>query len=52
MYDFGGIDLAAIVMEYFTDEFRNNQYATPQVVKQMIGAGKLGRKSGEGFYKY
>jgi len=52
MYDFGGIDLAAIVMEYFADEFRNNQYAAPQVVKQMIRAGKLGRKSGEGFYKY
>jgi len=52
MYDMGGIDLAAIIMEYFTDEFGDNQYAVPQVVKQMIRAGKLGRKSSEGFYNY
>lgn len=52
MYDMGGIDLAAIIMKYFTDEFEDNQYAVPQVVKQMIRAGRLGRKSGEGFYKY
>jgi 3-hydroxybutyryl-CoA dehydrogenase len=52
MFDLGGIDLAAIIMDYFTNEFGNNQYAVPQVVKQKLRSGRLGRKSGEGFYKY
>lgn len=52
LLDMGGIDLAYFVMEYFADEFRDNQYAAPQIIKQMYRAGKLGRKSGEGFYKY
>lgn len=52
LLDLGGIDLAYFVMEYFADEFRDNQYAAPQIIKQMYRAGKLGRKSGEGFYKY
>ncbi|GAB6152723.1 3-hydroxyacyl-CoA dehydrogenase family protein [Desulfosporosinus burensis] len=52
LFDFGGIDLAYFVMEYFADEFSDNQYAAPQIIKQMCRAGKHGRKSGEGFYKY
>ncbi len=52
LMDFTGVDIGYLVMEYFADEFRDNQYAAPQVVKQMIRAGKLGRKSGQGFYKY
>lgn len=52
LLDFGGVDIAYFVMEYFADEFRDNQYAAPQIIKQKIRAGKLGRKSGEGFYKY
>ncbi len=52
LMDFTGVDIGYLVMEYFADEFRDNQYAAPQVVKQMVRAGKLGRKSGQGFYKY
>jgi len=52
LLDFGGIDVAYFVMEYLADELRNNQYAAPQVIKQMVRAGKLGRKSSEGFFAY
>ena len=52
LMDFTGVDIGYFVMEYFADEFRDNQYAAPQVVKQMVRAGKIGKKSGEGFYKY
>ncbi len=52
LMDYTGIDIGYLVMEYFADEFRNNQYAAPQVIKQMVRAGKIGRKSNEGFYKY
>ena len=52
LMDFTGLDIGYFVMEYFADEFRDNQYAAPQIIKQMVRAGKLGKKSGEGFYKY
>lgn len=52
LMDFTGVDIGYFVMEYFADEFRDNQYAAPQIIKQMVRAGKLGKKSGEGFYKY
>lgn len=52
LIDLAGINVAYFVMEYFADEFRDNQYAAPQVIKQMVRSGKLGRKSGEGFFKH
>lgn len=50
LMDFTGIDISAFVMEYFADELRNNQYAAPQIIKQMVRAGRLGKKTGGGFY--
>ena len=52
LMDFTGIDIHYFVMEYFADEFRDNQYAAPQIIKQMVRANKLGRKNGNGFYQY
>jgi 3-hydroxybutyryl-CoA dehydrogenase len=50
LMDFTGIDISYFVMEYFADELRNNQYAAPQIIKQMVRAGRLGKKTGGGFY--
>ncbi len=50
LMDFTGIDIAYFVMEYLADEFRNGQYAAPQNIKQLVRAGKLGKKTGGGFY--
>lgn len=50
LMDFTGIDIAYFVMEYFADEFRDGHYGAPQLLKQMVRAGKLGKKSGGGFY--
>ena len=50
LMDLTGIDVAYFVMEYFADEFRDGHYGAPQIVKQMVRAGKLGRKTGAGFY--
>lgn len=50
LMDFTGVDISYFVMEYFADEFNDGHYGAPQVIKQMVRAGKLGKKSGGGFY--
>ncbi|MGA3118391.1 MAG: 3-hydroxyacyl-CoA dehydrogenase NAD-binding domain-containing protein [Syntrophobacteraceae bacterium] len=50
LMDFTGIDIAYFVMEYFADEFRDGHYGAPQILKQMVRAGRLGKKTGGGFY--
>jgi 3-hydroxybutyryl-CoA dehydrogenase len=52
MLDTGGIDLTVAVLDYFKEEYNDNAYAPRLTLKQLLRAGKLGRKSGEGFYKY
>jgi 3-hydroxybutyryl-CoA dehydrogenase len=49
LLDFTGVDVCHSVMEYFYSEFRESQYAPPQLIKQMIRAGRCGRKAGKGF---
>ena len=34
------------------DEFNDNRFAPPMLLKQMVRAGTVGKKSGEGFYNY
>jgi len=50
LMDYTGIEISYFVMEYFADEFHNSQYAAPQIIKQLVRAGKLGKKTGGGFY--
>ncbi len=50
LMDFTGIDISYFVMEYFADEFRDGHYGAPQIIKQLVRAGKLGKKTGGGFY--
>ena len=34
------------------DEFKRDEYASPPLMKRIVAAGRLGRKSGRGFYDY
>ncbi|MBQ0078584.1 MAG: NAD(P)-binding domain-containing protein [Eubacterium sp.] len=50
--DLIGLDVLLAIMETLQREYGNNKYAPSLLLRQMVRAGKLGRKSGEGFFKY
>jgi len=43
--DFIGLDVLQAVCESLFDEFKRDEYAPPPLMKRMIAAGRLGRKS-------
>lgn len=52
LMDFTGIDINVFVADYFYDEFKEVRWNAPQAVKTLIKAGRLGRKTGAGWYDY
>jgi 3-hydroxybutyryl-CoA dehydrogenase len=50
--DFIGLDVLYAVCDSLYDEFKRDEYAPPPLMKRMIASGRLGRKSGRGFYEY
>jgi 3-hydroxybutyryl-CoA dehydrogenase len=50
--DFIGLDTVLYIGEIMFEEFREPRYAPPPLLKRMVKAGYLGRKSGRGFYEY
>ena len=52
LLDLVGLDTTMFVAEVMFEEFREPRYAPPPLLKRMVMAGRLGRKSGKGFYDY
>lgn len=52
LLDFVGLDTAYKIAEIMFEEYRDRRYAPPPLLKRMVLAGMLGRKSGKGFYDY
>ncbi len=52
LLDLIGLDTALHVSNVLYDEFKDPIYAPPTLLKRMVSAGYLGRKSGKGFYEY
>ena len=52
LLDFVGLDVAYSIANIMFEEFRNPVFAPPPLLKRMVLAGRLGRKSGRGFYTY
>jgi 3-hydroxybutyryl-CoA dehydrogenase len=52
LLDFVGLDTAFKIAEIMFAEYREKRYAPPPLLKRMVLAGMLGKKSGKGFYDY
>jgi 3-hydroxybutyryl-CoA dehydrogenase len=50
--DFIGLDVLYAVCDSLYEEFKRPEYAPPPLLKRLVVAGHLGRKSGHGFYDY
>jgi 3-hydroxybutyryl-CoA dehydrogenase len=50
--DLIGVDVVLAVMEVFHRDFKDPKYRPAPLLKEMVAAGHLGRKSGRGFYTY
>ena len=52
LLDLVGLDTTMYVAEVMFEEFREPRYAPPPLLKRMVMAGQLGRKTKQGFYRY
>ena len=50
--DLVGLDVVLAIMEVLQAEFGESKYRPHPLLRKMVRGGKLGRKTGEGFYKY
>jgi 3-hydroxybutyryl-CoA dehydrogenase len=47
-----GLDVRLAIAEYLYSELGTDTFRPPMLLKKMVRAGKLGKKSGQGFYTY
>ena len=52
LLDFVGLDTTYFIAEIMFNEYREKRFAPPPLLKRMVLAGRLGKKSGRGFYDY
>ncbi len=50
--DMIGLDVCLAVMEVYLNEFGDSKYRACPLLKEMVAAGRLGRKTGQGVYRY
>lgn len=50
--DMVGLDTLLLIADVFYRDFGDSKYRAPQLLREMVTAGHLGRKTGRGFYDY
>ena len=52
LLDLVGLDTSVSILDALYEEFRDPNYAAVPLLRRMVAAGRLGRKTGQGFYSY
>lgn len=52
LIDFVGLDTCLFIADAMFDEYKDSRYAAPPLLRRMVLAGRMGRKTGRGFYDY
>ncbi|MCC6226319.1 MAG: NAD(P)-binding domain-containing protein [Microthrixaceae bacterium] len=52
LLDLVGLDTSVAILDALYEEFRDPNYAAVPLLRRMVSAGTIGRKSGQGFYDY
>jgi len=52
LMDFSGVEIALHVADYFVQEYHDPKWVPPQLIKNLVRSGRLGRKTGAGWYDY
>lgn len=52
LLDFVGLDTTLYIADAMFEEYKDPRFAAPPLLRRMVLAGHLGRKSGKGFYEY
>ncbi len=52
LLDYVGLDTTLNITQVFMDEFQDSKYRAAPLLREMVRAGLLGRKSGKGFYEW
>jgi 3-hydroxybutyryl-CoA dehydrogenase len=50
--DLVGLDIRLAIAEHLHRELKSTQYQPPEILRQKVRAGELGRKTGKGFYEW
>lgn len=52
LMDFTGVEISLHVADYFVSEYHDMKWNSPQLLKNLVRAGRLGKKTGAGWYDY
>jgi len=52
LLDMIGLDIHLAKMETLYSKLKDERYKPPEIIKKLVAEGKLGKKTGQGFYKY